>query len=423
MTIIKQKGVMSERHATNVRAYLNDKDAVMRDTWNLVFPKRWFAEMEQTRRDFGHDKAARGGARNTIMYHQILAFLPEECSCNGGPMTPELCMRYAYEWVVTRYPNQQVAFALHEESDKNGKRYAVHMAINRSDLITKKRLDEGRGRRAANARAQAVRKLDAEWGLQQVEEGVQNSVIRPRSKSNERKPDVERIMTERDDDSSYKNNLRYLIDHAIEKVPEVTDLDSFKRQMRDWGVSMSVSHKRLYATDMDILESGNPKHTFRLDRMDIRYTIDNLESAFARKRIGNGQPAPGIQPKEAGMVKQIETERLTDKEAYMIRLDMAWDAYEEHLKMLSGRPMEELPDFKIPRIPNDLRKDAGVLNKTSDKLIDARNLRERIGHMSPGQLSASVRAKVAGSAQRPQAQPRQQVQQPQQRQHEQNRNR
>lgn len=384
MTIIKQKGVVSERHAKNIRAYLNDKDAVMRGTWNLVFPKSWFAEMDQTRKDFGHDKAARGGAKNTIMYHQILAFLPEECSCNGGEMTPELCMSYALEWVKKHYPNQQVAFALHEESDKNGKRYAVHMAINRSDLITGKRMHEGRGRQAAHRRAQAVRAMDAEWGLQQVTEGEQNSKIRPRMRSNERKTDVERIMTERGPETSYKNNLRRLVDRAIEKTPGVVNMETLFNQMKAWGVHLSVSHKKLYATDMDVLEAGNPKHTFRLDRMDADYTIENIQKLLTEKRAAmqNAPKAAQLQPVNERQNKpkhQEEDHQLSDKEAYVIRLDKAWDAYREHLKIFKGRPVEEVPKFKLPHIPEHLRKDPEILDATREKLVQGRSLRERYG--------------------------------------------
>ena len=384
MTIIKQKSVISERHAANVRAYLNDKDAVLRDTWNLSSQKNWFAEMDRTREKFGHNKPLRNGTKSALLWHQILAFLPEECSCNGGEMTPELCMEYAKEWVCTRYPNQQVAFALHEESDKNGKRYAVHMAINRSDLMTHKRLDEGRGRQAAHRRAQAVREMDAEWGLQQVTEGEQNSKIRPRMRSNERKTDVERIMTERGPEVSYKNNLRRLVDRAIRKTPGVVNMETFFNQMKAWGVHLSISHKKLYATDMDILEAGNPKHTFRLDRMDADYTIDNIRKLLTEKRAEAQNTPESMQPqpvseKSLESQQQEETRQLSDKEAYAIRLDKAWNAYREHLKMLKGRPIEELPKFKLPHVPEHLRRDPEILNATSEKLVKGRSLRERYG--------------------------------------------
>lgn len=145
LTVIKQKAVSSSRHAKNVRKYINGKDALARGGWNLPYNKYWYAKMARTRKSFGHDKPARAGAKNTIMYHQVLAFLPEECSCNGGKMTPDACMAYAEQWLAKHYPHQQVILALHEESDKEGKRFAVHMAINRTDLLTGKRLWEGTG--------------------------------------------------------------------------------------------------------------------------------------------------------------------------------------------------------------------------------------------------------------------------------------
>lgn len=133
----------------------------------------------ETREVAGHNTAARKGAKNTVMYHQVLAFLPEECDVNGGGLTPELCMAYAKEYAQTRYPNQQIVFALHREHCKEDgiERYAVHMAINRTDLDTFKRLAEGAGAKAKRERAAAVRELDKRWGLQQVEEGVPNSRI------------------------------------------------------------------------------------------------------------------------------------------------------------------------------------------------------------------------------------------------------
>ena len=148
MTVIKQKAVSSSRHAKNVRKYINGKDALARGGWNLPYKKYWYAKLARTRKSFGHDKPARAGAKNTIRYHQVLAFLPEECSCNGGKMTPDACLAYAEQWLAKHYPHQQVLLALHEESDKEGKRFAVHMAINRSDLLTGKRLWEGTGAQA-----------------------------------------------------------------------------------------------------------------------------------------------------------------------------------------------------------------------------------------------------------------------------------
>ena len=222
MTVIKQKAVSSSRHAKNVRKYINGKDALARGGWNLPYNKYWYAKMARTRKSFGHDKPARAGAKNTIMYHQVLAFLPEECSCNGGKMTPDACMAYAEQWLAKHYPHQQVILALHEESDKEGKRFAVHMAINRTDLLTGKRLWEGTGAQAKHKRASWVREMDEAWNLTQLEKGKKNSKIRDRQPR-----DIEKEIVDRGE-YSYKNNLRELIHLAInEGHPK--NMEQFKK--------------------------------------------------------------------------------------------------------------------------------------------------------------------------------------------------
>lgn len=159
MTIIKQRAVTEKGHQRNLRAYINDdRKVLLRDSQNMeecADLKRWASYMEATRKTFGHDKAARRirdkktgelkQAKNTIMYHQILGFNPDECDINGGKLSPEDCMRYAKEYAEKFYPNQEVVFALHNEYCKEDKthRYAVHMVINRSDLSNGKRLAEG----------------------------------------------------------------------------------------------------------------------------------------------------------------------------------------------------------------------------------------------------------------------------------------
>lgn len=208
MTVVKQKGVSSERYAKNVRKYINGKYALARGGWNLANRKYWFSEMAMTRKMFHHDRPARAGAKNITMLHQVLAFLPEECSCNGGKMTPDACMAYAEQWLAKHYPHQQVIVALHEESDKAGKRYAVHMAINRTDLLTGKRCETG-GRRGKYERAAWVREMDKAWNLAQLEKGKKNSKIRDRQPRDTEKKIVDR------GEYSYKNNLRELIHIAI----------------------------------------------------------------------------------------------------------------------------------------------------------------------------------------------------------------
>ena len=147
MTAIKQTSVCSEKHLSRLKDYLSwDRDkALAHDTQNIISEERWFQEMADTRKAMGHDKPGKAGAKCTYMQHQILGFLPDECDLNGGKMTPEMCMRYARDYVAERYPNQEVVIVLHRERCRSDDtdRYAVHLGINRSDLETGRRLDEG----------------------------------------------------------------------------------------------------------------------------------------------------------------------------------------------------------------------------------------------------------------------------------------
>lgn len=188
MTVIKQVAVTSERHAKRLEGYLsidNERHKTAgKGAQNLVDPDRWAREMERTRKAYGHDRAARANCKNTTLYHQVIAFNPDECDMNGGRMGARECLEFARQWAKNQYPNQEVVWVLHEETCARDKkrRWAVHLAINRTNLDTGKRLDEGPAKKAAAARAKAMRKLDEAWGLATLERGRANS------KSHRRQP-------------------------------------------------------------------------------------------------------------------------------------------------------------------------------------------------------------------------------------------
>lgn len=282
MTIIKQRAVTENGHQRNLRAYINDdKKVLLRDSQNMdgcTNIKRWATFMETTRRRFGHDKASRmvrdkktgelRQSRNTIMYHQILAFLPDECDINGGKLTPEECMAYAKEYAAKFYPNQQVVFALHNEYCKEDKthRYAVHMVINRSDIQTKKRLNEGRGQKAKVERASRIRKMDKAWGLKQVERDERNSSVHKKQPSK-----VEKEIEGRGGES-YKMNLRELCRLAADKAENIYE---YREMLEGWGVDTQFRKGRLYVTDTD-----NSKYSFSLAKLDADLNANGLEERF-----------------------------------------------------------------------------------------------------------------------------------------------
>lgn len=176
MTAIKQKAICTPQHMKNVAAYLDDERALARASQNLANEKDWAKEMDATREAYGHNAPGKQGAKCTYAFHQVLAFNPDECSCNGGKMTPEACMEYARQYVAGRYGAHEAVWVLHREhcAFDGTDRFAVHIAINRTNLETGKRLNEGRSRNAKIERANTVRDMDAKWRLAQMREGERN---------------------------------------------------------------------------------------------------------------------------------------------------------------------------------------------------------------------------------------------------------
>lgn len=382
MTVIKQKSVSSERYAKNVRKYINGKDALVRGGWNIQCNNRWFSKMTRTRRVFHHDKPSRAGAKNVIILHQILAFLPEECSCNGGKMTPDACLAYAEQWLAKHYPHQQVILALHEESDKEGKRFAVHMAINRTDLLTGKRCEIG-GRHGKYERASWVRELDKDWNLAQLEKGKKNSKIRDRQPR-----DIEKEIIDRGE-YSYKNNLRELIHIAINDY-HPKNMEQFKKLLASWGVDIFIKNNRVYATDLDIKEAGNPKCTFNLTRLDGRFTLKSLQTAFETGTTESEKPMTFEQRRDV----------------YIQRLKKAYSAWVEQAKASKGVAYNAFPKFVAPKCDEDLLEDPAVRDELLARRGYAKEIRNRYAGAVPDAGDDRVRAagQAHGSSDAPQYQ-------------------
>lgn len=223
MTAISQTSVCSKSHLANIRSYLDwDREkALGHDTLNIIDERRWFQEMDETRESMGHNVAGKAGARCTYMQHQIIAFNPDECSCNGGPMTPARCMEYARDYALVRYPDQECVMVLHREHCKSDgtDRFAAHIAINRSNLATGLRLDEGPARRAARARAETVRALDARYGLRQLERGKANSRMHGRQPGAAERDMARKGQAER----SENERVRRAVAKRIEEVGRMPD--------------------------------------------------------------------------------------------------------------------------------------------------------------------------------------------------------
>ena len=362
MTIIKQTGVQSSGHMKNLRGYINDdRKVILRDSLNMdgcTNPKRWAHHMWMTREAYGHNKAARRvrdkktgemkEAKNTVLFHQILGFNPDECDLNGGQLSPEDCMRYAKEYVGKHYPNQQIVMALHNEYCKEDKthRYAVHIVINRTDLSTGKRLDEGRGKSAKVKRASRIRNLDREWGLKQVVEGERNSAVHKKQPSR-----IEKELAARGIDS-YKTNLRELCRIAAGEAENIYD---YRELLESWGVDTEFRRGRMYVTDKD-----NNRYTFSVAKLDADLGMKGLEDAFtanvAKSIRAEGSAAVA---EKSGMEER--SERVAEEKAgYLARIRKVYREYREMVHGMDGKPLADIPKLKLPRPDASIADDSEV---------------------------------------------------------------
>lgn len=249
MTVVKQTGVHSARHSKSLERYLDwGRDKVEgHGTQHLVrdgSAKECIREMDDTRRAYGHDRPGKAGAKATLAYHQILSWLPEECSMNGGPMTAERCLEYARRYVEVRYPNVEAFWVLHRERGGDGvERYSAHILLNRTLLDGPRaglRLDEGPARVAARARAETVRELDAEFDLRQLERGKRNSKIHARQPSRE-----EKLARKRSGGRSENDEVRAKIAAHVQEISRMNRVEhperELARRLRADGIELGVS--------------------------------------------------------------------------------------------------------------------------------------------------------------------------------------
>lgn len=255
MTAIKQVAVTRTQHLRSLASYLDTSnerhEACARGSQNLADDRDWADEMDRTREAHGHNSPARKGARVTYMYHQILAFNPDDCSMNGGRMDARACMDYAADYVRRRYPDQEAVWTLHREHSKDGTdRWAVHIGINRTNLATGRRLDEGPARKARASRIATVREMDAEYGLRQLTRGKRNSRTHGRQRSQgERKAQKALVMEAksqgRDPIPTQNERVRRAVARSIEETrlsQGVSDPEAeFRRRLATRGITLASS--------------------------------------------------------------------------------------------------------------------------------------------------------------------------------------
>lgn len=245
MTAVSQTSVCSKRHLANIKSYLDwDREkALVHDTLNIIDERRWFQEMDETREQFHHNEPGKAGARCTYMQHVTLNFNPDECSCNGGKMTPELCMDYARDYIRARYGDHECVIVLHREHCKTDgtDRFAAHVAVNRSNLSTGLRLNEGPARAAAKSRAETVRALDKKYGLKQLERGKANSRVHGRQPGAAERDMARKGQAERSENERVRRTVAKRIEE-VGRVPDCPDrMAELSRRLAQDGIELGRS--------------------------------------------------------------------------------------------------------------------------------------------------------------------------------------
>lgn len=277
MTAIKQTSVTSRGHLARLRDYLDwgrDK-ALAHDTQNIIDERRWFEEMDETREAFGHNRPGKAGSRCTYMQHQILAFNPDDCSCNGGKMTPERCIEYARDYLRAHYPDYEAVVVVHLERCRGDgtSRLAAHIGLNRSNLRSGRRLDEGPARKAAAARVKTVRELDERYGLRQLERGKANSKTHARQPAAAERDMARRGRAERSENARVRAAVARRIDE-VGRLPECADrMGELSRRLQKDGITLARS------------SGGHLQYRFYSKALGGERKVNGARLGFARNRV------------------------------------------------------------------------------------------------------------------------------------------
>ena len=175
------------------------------------------------------------------------------------------------------------------------------------------------------------------------------------------------------------NNLRELIHIAISDY-HPKNMEQFKKLLASWGVDIFIKNNRVYATDLDIKEAGNPKCTFNLTRLDGRFALKSLQTAFETGTTESEKPMTFEQRRDV----------------YIQRLKKAYSAWVEQAKASKGVAYNAFPKFVAPKCDEDLLEDPAVRDELLARRGYAKEIRNRYASAVPDYGEDNVRA--AGQA-------------------------
>ena len=131
--------------------------------------------------------------------------------------------------------------------------------------------------------------------------------------------------------------------------------------MHVWGVDIFIKNNRVYATDLDIKEAGNPKCTFNLTRLDGRFALKSLQTVFETGTTESEKPMTYEQRRDV----------------YIQRLKKAYSAWVEQAKASKGVSYNAFPKFVAPKCDDDLLEDPAVRDELLARRGYAKEIRNR----------------------------------------------
>lgn len=193
--------------------------------------------------------------------------------------------------VHVRYPNQEAGIVLHEERYKvdNTTRYAAQLGINRTNIETGRRLDKGPARQAAKVRVATIRKLDARYGLRQMERRKSSSRLHGKQPGC-----AERDMARKRQASRSENGcVRAIVTRRIDEVgriPRCHDrIGELARRLAKDGITLSRSKNgslqyRFYSKSLrDMREVNGVRLGFARNARTgkiTRFTVQGIKAAM-----------------------------------------------------------------------------------------------------------------------------------------------
>lgn len=116
-----------------------------------------------------------------------------------------------------------------------------HLGINRTNIETGHRLDEGPARQAAKARVATIRELDARYGLKQMERGKSNSLLHGRQPGRAERDMARKGQASRSENARIRATVARRIDE-VGRIPGCHDrMKELARRLAKDGITLSRS--------------------------------------------------------------------------------------------------------------------------------------------------------------------------------------